>query len=603
MAPQPPSFPYMRPTMDPSTPSEQPIVSNQAMSNALLSPLSIPTSSGSHCVVPDLISVASDESPLTSSGSSGYSAVSDQFQPHFPVQTYNSLSRPRSTSTLSTPEGWYQVNKSPLPQSASISAWNLADATPPPPPQLMSPYDGSFYTSVGISAPGQISQERTQTFPAPPLRVPVTELDGNTFSELQCLMVGPTGLSMGPDGWCTRTMGKLDEYLDYYWQRFDKFIPIVHRPSFSKTKAPILVAIMAAIGALYAGTMESKSLAIDVHRRCKDFINTLESKQRAVLSAYLLDAHQATFFEQEPCQSTSYYGQTDLLFACPTPLWESQNANEWSVMCQNVLLPNQPCLRDEMFRFFSDHDNSNNSQAVQTPFESSLILAYTMTSNGIAALDQVDERFRCRLEERYSSSHNLLLTCNSFQVLRYAPLRELLAVTGETWVLGRKLSSPSEFAAAKDRLRSWATSPAASKATWHAAHVLRHAFQSSAEDALWGGLSGGLHEQWCVYTAALVCWAFGSAQQAPQKSSASSSSSSSCVVPGLGHERTQMWHYLTSLNTESWDEVAEVPGLWRTGEMLLCVKELVRGTMGGLLKDAEEVLTRLIDGRLDALRF
>ncbi|KAI9753359.1 MAG: hypothetical protein M4579_005184 [Chaenotheca gracillima] len=662
--------------LQPSTSAEQLHSSTQGMTNALLSPLSIPGGSGPHGLLPELVSTGSDESPLTSSVSSSYS-FSDRFQTPFPMQAYNANSRPRSGSAMSAPEQWYHVTKSPMGAAAGIPTWSMAGSTPPP-PQVMTPFDSPLYQQVGYPTHGQVSQERGNIFSTASIDLPNSEIDGSTFYELRSLMVGQIGLSMDHDGSCARVMNKIDEYLELYWQRFHPLFPIVHRASFSsKTESPVLVAIIATIGALYAGTNEANSLAIAVHRRCKDMLVSrspihrgssisdiqsvvlietfgkfrsgkidtqlsqqfknlfisllqdrhqrarnletkvksyqkqsnpaelhsiwcswleLECKQRALLAAFLLDAHQSTLFGQDPCQQNCLFGQMDLSMPSHSALWDSQGAEEWNLVCQSLVAPSANSVQDEMFRFLADHENTG---AILAPFEASIVVALTLTSNGMSTDDQVDELLRHRLEERYPTSHSLLITCNSFQVLHFTPLRDLLAVTGQTWVLGRKMSSHAEFAAAKDRLNAWVLTPAASKAVWHAGHVLRHAFHASSMGFMWNNPGDDLHDQWNVYVAALVCWAYGTAHS--NHASPSPSTGGATVLPMIGEERAQAWEYLTALDTVSWEDVIHVQQLWRTTPVLLCVKDLIKGTYGGLLKDAEEVLSHLVQGRLDAM--
>jgi hypothetical protein len=94
---------------------------------------------------------------------------------------------------------------------------------------------------------------------------------------------------------------------------------------------------------------------------------------------------------------------------------------------------------------------------------------------------------------------------HGYLAIYHTPLHQLLALTGNTWLFGRKLTSPTEFDACAPAIKSWSATPAAAHATWHACNLLKHIFESSTSSRILRGVS----EYWFIYTSALIVWAFG----------------------------------------------------------------------------------------------
>lgn len=155
-------------------------------------------------------------------------------------------------------------------------------------------------------------------------------------------------------------------------------------------------------------------------------------------------------------------------------------------------------------------------------------------------------------------------------------MASLLTVAAESWLFSRKVESLAVWTDAKNQLRNWVQGEEASRAVWHAGHVLRAYFARPEDDP-----TNGLHELWSLYLAALVCWAYGFS-----------------VQPHLQQATQSTDSYLASLHVLAWNEVESVRGAGGTRGLLSSVRaRLKRKGSGALITEGERVLERLVDGR------
>ena len=163
------------------------------------------------------------------------------------------------------------------------------------------------------------------------------------------------------------------------------------------------------------------------------------------------------------------------------------------------------------------------------------------------------------------------------------PIHTLLIVSSGSWLFNTKVTDRSIWDAAKIDLRTWITSDEAARSVWHANQLLRLALR---EESL-----HFLQEQWCMYLAALVCWAYGFA--------AYPSDSSRPIPDAITAEvaEAQAWEYLSAMNVEGWEAIPQVSIRWQTRGVLECVRARMVGPLGGLLNQAEDVLTQLVEDK------
>lgn len=164
------------------------------------------------------------------------------------------------------------------------------------------------------------------------------------------------------------------------------------------------------------------------------------------------------------------------------------------------------------------------------------------------------------------------------------PVRSLLAVSGETFVLGQKVATREQFVQSAADLRNWLGSDSATQALHHAHQLIMLVFRN--------GTTGILHETWALYVAALVCW--------------------SCRIWSL--QLSEAGHTDETANVSNFDQSSVNESMLRMAyahntdssaldlsDTKICiawVRQQVVGRMGGLLQDAVGVLDKLLSGRI-----
>lgn len=327
----------------------------------------------------------------------------------------------------------------------------------------------------------------------------------------------------------------------------------------------------------------------------------LETRRRLLLASFLLDSQRSTFFHQSPCPAFSALQPHSLPEPCSASAWECANLVAW---------------RHHLLDAPAVAPSSSSS-----PFQASVHLHLSLLT-----------------PHATTTPPHLLsppLDCNfnyhALRVATHTPIPTLLAVAAESWLFGRKVQDLGVWTEAKVRLRRWVLSEAASRAVWHAGFVLRAVVVGGGggegEETVDGGveeggvrrsesLGLGLHGEWCVYVAALVCWAYGY----PSDRGAGAGS----MGLGMGPSAEQ---FLKMLEGKGWRDVQRLRGdgrLWRglgravrafvggerdggtgergngkvTGDGGGKGKGKVKGKgRGMLLNEAERVLERLSEGR------
>ncbi|KAI9881482.1 MAG: hypothetical protein M1830_000045 [Pleopsidium flavum] len=303
-----------------------------------------------------------------------------------------------------------------------------------------------------------------------------------------------------------------------------------------------------------------------------------ETRRRILLSAFMLDTKQVTFFQQRSSNRHVTTEELDLPFPCGDLLWESRTVAEWRLGSES----------EQTYRLTEAADIASISDISLNPFQSTLILCHLVSSQTSATEfdNDLQTSQNCLPNSTAGSSNCGLLTYHALLMAKKTPIRALLTVSGESWIFGHKLSEEADFHAAKTNLRVWATTTNdACQAVWHATTLLRHAMHDDNTS------TNMLHEQWSIYLAALVCWAFGFVAQP-------------CVDPltalwgfaTISVEDQEMWTYLSDMDKPSWEFMPDAPMRWRTVGLLECVRRRIDAQMGGLLNEAQSVLKRLVEG-------
>ena len=225
-------------------------------------------------------------------------------------------------------------------------------------------------------------------------------------------------------------------------------------------------------------------------------------KQRLLLACYIIDQQHAVLFGRQRTSCFSGAG-VDLPFPRTQASWDAKHTH--------TNYTTHPRVWDAF-----DSDNSVDS-GLQTydVFQSTLMMACLedgLDSDSPAYASDTNT-WTSRMLSRLEQSPRIKMAYHTFMLCRNAPIRELLAVAGESWVMAEKLSNQAEYTTAQMETRHWAKGvpDSAAEFDFEAGRVpvstaVRHALQM-LELYLNHPKTGLLFQEWAVYLATLVLWA------------------------------------------------------------------------------------------------
>lgn len=315
--------------------------------------------------------------------------------------------------------------------------------------------------------------------------------------------------------------------------------------------------------------------------QAKDLWTRHETKRRILLAAFVLDTQNSVFFEQ------AAFGldliNINLPYPQPTQTWECHDLEKWRSLVQGGHQPYDLRLLGHDFSSLAPFD------AFQSSFISCYQIhrAYLRPNNS----SSISGRYSEVIIMPYLPATPLhqtpaFLTYFGLQLSSLVPIRSLLIVSSASWLFGTKVTDHSVWESAKVRLRAWVATDAAARCTSYATQILQIALDEESSQLL--------HEKWCIFLAALVCWAYG-------------------FSPGVQNQvlgrldvniaNIQAREYLQAMNCSIWIELPTQPIRWYTRGLLECVRAKLHGSMGGLLNQAEDTLAALAEGRSQLMGF
>jgi hypothetical protein len=228
--------------------------------------------------------------------------------------------------------------------------------------------------------------------------------------------------------------------------------------------------------------------------------------QRLLTSCYILESQQAMLLAREPIPSQFQESGMDLPFPIHTSVWDAMTLEEWTMAAQQYSSSPQyvfAATPDSVLVPCDSFQSSILVAAHYNRFDVAMPYSNTFSNSEIDLL----------LDESFVTKKKLLTA----KLLQVTPIRELLAVSGESWILSEKVSSPQTFTAFKTTLRTWAAQlwsapmnncqPAASReALKLSVEILTMALNEPAES-----LELGMGTDMGVYFAGLVLWAITTA--------------------------------------------------------------------------------------------
>ena len=268
-----------------------------------------------------------------------------------------------------------------------------------------------------------------------------------------------------------------------------------------------------------------------------------EQRKRLVAVCFLLDVQRALLFSHSPNLAIS---DLQISLPCRTLAWEAGSAEEWQTHCTDE--QNAPTLlavvesymtrslfsraRElDLFTYMvvlhglmsmSDHTHKRNRMSCSEgpdetkSWRSNMSLAYDIwnadfdvfCSNSTGNVRYMPNTDRpspeCDLEAFKSSAVALYHTAN---MMLNVDITALQTYAGVPRIAGQQVQE-LDRKRARCEMQAWAlgegSSSSANKAIRHAAHILQQCLPSSHDSKV----RLCLQQPWCLYLAALTCWAF-----------------------------------------------------------------------------------------------
>ena len=294
----------------------------------------------------------------------------------------------------------------------------------------------------------------------------------------------------------------------------------------------------------------------------------LESKRRLLLACYVLEIQQNILFGSHRPVSDK-----NLPMPCSRGLWEAKHFEQWQYLVEQETADSRP-FSEAMAAYYSGE------ASLFDGFLYNLAVTHA-TDNAMSDPSNTRQMFPPSAVPSPASVFAVESACLAI----HTPVQHLLAVSGETFVLGQKLTTRDQFHEAYGELQAWLTSGRAVPAIQSALRL----FSMS----LHGERIGLIYEDWVVTLAALVFWA--------------------CTMwPQQGHTQGQLsqlpTHGMTELVTKIIGTAMQQPEqAWREGQgigwnsaraCLAYARQRIDGRIGWLAQDASGVLGKLIEGRV-----
>lgn len=235
------------------------------------------------------------------------------------------------------------------------------------------------------------------------------------------------------------------------------------------------------------------------------------SKQHLLAACYILDSQHATLFGR---QLTSCYagGGMELPFPANLTSWDGYTE------------PQQH--QHSHVRVWQVLDGGNMDKSAQhgphDVFQSMLMIACLTDPSAEGFHPSDPKKDLLPVMGTMQQSAQIKLAYNTFMLCRNTPVRDLLAVAGESWIMAEKLSNQADYVASQIEARNWASAagypsdfsastlsdndeqqPPVHKAVRHALRIIQLHMKYSK--------TGLPFQEWSIYLAAIVIWAFAHA--------------------------------------------------------------------------------------------
>ena len=227
----------------------------------------------------------------------------------------------------------------------------------------------------------------------------------------------------------------------------------------------------------------------------------LSTQQRLLLSCYILESQQATLLAQEPKLSLSREFGEELPFPGHASTWEATDLSNWATVTQQ---------HSSLPRYVYEVSYDSSAIGHCDPFQSAVLIAAHYNHFGGVAHGLAPPA--ADLDHLHNDSPTTRYQLLTAKLLQSVPLRALLAVSGESWILSEKVATPSAFSTLKTTLQVWLSQLWLSPLESNPAPVAT-ALQLSIEILRLAATDGpaildpGMGSDMGLYFASLILWA------------------------------------------------------------------------------------------------
>jgi hypothetical protein len=166
----------------------------------------------------------------------------------------------------------------------------------------------------------------------------------------------------------------------------------------------------------------------------------LSMKHRLLVSCYLLDSRRSPMLAGDQKSPSFHVDAGSLHFPSHQTLWEAQDARQWWNNVQEYSMMPRCILEATVGRIAGCYDTFQSSiliEALWGPFSDACSRPHSTVEH--------------LLSEDAFTQQQLAIT----KLVQLVPLRALLAVSGESWIFGTKVTSQEEFADYRAELQTW----------------------------------------------------------------------------------------------------------------------------------------------------
>jgi len=237
-------------------------------------------------------------------------------------------------------------------------------------------------------------------------------------------------------------------------------------------------------------------------------------KQRMLIACYILDQQHAILFGRQRTSCLSLLGM-NLPFSRSQRYWDASPEEQAEVRYrrQSSGVPRY----DQVYEAMSAVPSlTETAEDPHDAFRSLLLMAcLTDTNHDPQALGFVSDNSPDLSPVLFAveQTQRMRLAFHTFMLCKHTPVRDLLAVAGESWCMAEKLSSQNDYESAQVEALHWArafTEPgfgfASDKEPSSVEHALYHARQI-LDIHNHHPRTGLLFQQWSIYLASVVVWA------------------------------------------------------------------------------------------------